>query len=161
MRTLSALLAVSLTAASAISMAEETTATSPGRVTGVGGVFFLANEDNKALAQWYAEHLGITPEPWGGVVLNWQKDQADDGGMTVWHIGAADSDWFAPSTARFMINYRVDDMAALLAKLRRAGIPILDGPEYHENGVFAWIQDPEGNKIELWEPMAWDEKNKR
>jgi predicted enzyme related to lactoylglutathione lyase len=59
-----------------------------------------------------------------------------------------------------MINYRVDDLDALLASLREAGIEILQGPESHENGKFAWIADPDGNKLELWQPMAWDEKNK-
>jgi len=60
-----------------------------------------------------------------------------------------------------MINYRVDDMDALMAKLKVAGIELLGGPDYEENGVFAWLLDPEGNKIELWEPMLWDDKNKR
>ena len=62
---------------------------------------------------------------------------------------------------RFMINYRVDDLRALIVKLTAADVEILKGPQYHENGIFAWIVDPEGNKIELWEPMIWDEKNKR
>ena len=100
-------------------------------------------------------------QEWGGAVLEWQQDQAEDGGSTVWHVGAKDSDWFAPSPARFMINYRVDNMQALLAKLEAADIPLLQGPEYHENGVFAWIEDPQGNKVELWEPMIWDDKNRR
>lgn len=80
--------------------------------------------------------------------------------MTVWTTSASDSDWFSPSTSSFMINYRVDDMAGMIAQLNEAGIPIQKGPEYHENGVFAWIMDPEGNKVELWEPKIWDEKNK-
>ncbi|MFK7964944.1 MAG: VOC family protein [Burkholderiaceae bacterium] len=132
-----------------------------GKVTGIGGVFFLANKDNKSLAKWYEEHLGIALQEWGGGVLEWQNDQAEDGGSTVWNVAAADSDWFAPSQARFMINYRVDDLAALMAKLTSAGVPILNGPEHHENGSFAWIVDPDGNKVELWEPMIWDDKNKR
>ncbi len=134
---------------------------SAGRVTGIGGVFFLANKDNIRLAKWYEEHLGIPLQEWGGGVLEWQHDKAEDGGSTVWHVAAADSDWFAPSQARFMINYRVDDLEALIAKLTSAGVAILAGPQHHENGVFAWIVDPEGNKIELWEPMIWDDKNKR
>ena len=60
-----------------------------------------------------------------------------------------------------MINYRVDDMDALLGKLKAADVEVIEGPQYHENGVFAWIVDPEGNKVELWEPKLWDEKNKR
>lgn len=132
-----------------------------GRVTGIGGVFFLANNDTQSLAKWYEKHLGIPMQEWGGGVLEWKNDSAEDGGSTVWHVCAADSDWFAPSKARFMINYRVDDIEALIAKLTLADVKIVDGPQYHENGVFAWIVDPEGNKIELWEPKVWDEKNKR
>jgi predicted enzyme related to lactoylglutathione lyase len=79
----------------------------------------------------------------------------------VWTVAARDSTWFHPSQSSFMINYRVDDMEGLLEQLQAAGIDIQQGPEYHENGVFAWIMDPEGNKIELWEPKIWDEKNKR
>ncbi len=139
-------------------MAEQDSA---GRVTGIGGVFFLANADNAKLARWYEEHLGMPMQEWGGGVLEWQNDQAEDGGSTVWHVGAADSNWFAPSEARFMINYRVDDLAALISKLTAAGVEIVDGPQFHENGAFAWILDPEGNKVELWEPKLWDEKNKR
>ncbi|MFK7995396.1 MAG: VOC family protein [Granulosicoccus sp.] len=135
--------------------------TSAGKVTGIGGVFFLANKNNKNLASWYEQHLGIELESWGGGVLEWKNDKAEDGGATVWHVAAKDSDWFAPSAARFMINYRVDNLAALIAKLTAANVEILDGPDYEENGVFAWIVDPDGNKIELWEPMIWDEKNKR
>ncbi len=134
---------------------------SEGKVTGIGGVFFLANKDNKSLSNWYEEHLGISIETWGGGVLEWKNDHAEDGGATVFNIAARDSEWFAPSKARFMINYRVDNMSALLEKLNAANIAILEGPQYEENGVFAWIVDPEGNKIELWEPMIWDDKNKR
>lgn len=132
-----------------------------GKVTGIGGVFFLANKDNESLAKWYEQHLGIPIQEWGGGVLEWKDDTAEDGGSTVWNIAASDSDWFAPSQARFMINYRVDDLDALLKKLVAANIEIFDGPEYHENGAFAWIIDPEGNKVELWEPKLWDDKNKR
>lgn len=134
---------------------------STGKVTGIGGVFFLANESHEALSAWYEKHLGIALEPWGGSVLSWQNDQAVDGGYTVWNVAPNDSEWFAPSSARFMINYRVDNMAALLEKLEAAGIDIIKGPDYVENGVFAWLLDPEGNKVELWEPKIWDEKNKR
>ncbi|MFK8082641.1 MAG: VOC family protein [Granulosicoccus sp.] len=134
---------------------------SAGKVTGIGGVFFLASKDNESLAKWYEEHLGISLEGWGGSVLEWKNDKAEDGGITVWNIAAADSQWFAPSQARFMINYRVDNLEALIKKLKVAGVEVLEGPKFEENGAFAWISDPEGNKIELWEPMLWDEKNKR
>ena len=98
-------------------------------------------------------------EPWGGSVLR-SDDQAEDKGLTVWTVAKPDTKWFAPSDAPFMINYRVDDLGALLANLQAAGIEILQGPESHENGKFAWIVDPDGNKVELWEPKVWDEKNK-
>jgi predicted enzyme related to lactoylglutathione lyase len=131
------------------------------RVTGIGGVFLKANGDHEALAAWYAKHLGMQLERWGGAILKWPDDTANDGGLTVWHLAAKDSDWFSPSTSSFMINYRVDDLDALLAQLREAGVEIMKGPEPHENGRFAWIVDPDGNKVELWQPMAWDEKNKQ
>ncbi|MEJ2240156.1 MAG: VOC family protein, partial [Gemmatimonadales bacterium] len=67
---------------------------------------------------------------------------------------------FAPSKSSFMINYRVDDMTGMLEQLKTNGVEILQGPESHENGKFAWIMDPDGNKVELWEPMLWDDKNK-
>ena len=130
------------------------------RITGIGGVFFKA-KDPTALAAWYAEHLGLALEDFGGAVLRWPQDTADDEGVTVWHTAAADTQWFSPSGASFMINYRVDDMDGMLAQLREAGVAIVGGPEYHENGVFAWIMDPEQNKVELWQPMKWDPANKK
>ena len=131
------------------------------KVTGIGGVFFKTKADHKALASWYQEHLGIVLEDFGGAVLNWQLDTSEDKGLTVWHVADRDSDWFSPSESTFMINYRVDDLEAMVEQLTAAGIDILKGPEYHENGAFAWLLDPEGNKIELWEPKIWDEKNKK
>ncbi len=130
------------------------------RVTGIGGVFFKSSGDHAALADWYHKHLGIPLESWGGAVLRWADDKAADGGLTVWNVAKGDTKWFAPSNAPFMINYRVDDLDELLTDLQAAGIGILKGPESHENGKFAWIVDPDGNKVELWQPMEWDEKNK-
>ena len=130
------------------------------KVTGIGGVFFKSTSDNAALAAWYKEHLGMPLEDWGGAILNWGEDKANDNGLTVWHVAAKDSDWFSPSQASFMINYRVDDLDGLLERFRNNGVDIVSGPESHENGKFAWIRDPDGNKVELWEPMMWDEKNK-
>ena len=130
------------------------------RVTGIGGVFLKCRGDKDALAAWYREHLGLPLESWGGAVLRWPEDRAEDGGLTVWSLADKDSQWFSPSDSAFMINYRVDDLDALLAQLRAAGVEPVGGPESHENGKFAWIMDPDGNKVELWEPMAWDEKNK-
>ena len=130
------------------------------RVTGIGGVFFKSTGDSKALAAWYKEHLGMPLEDWGGAILRWPDDHAEDKGLTVWSLAKKDSKWFSPSESSFMINYRVDDMDALLKQLRAGGVEIVKGPESAENGKFAWIMDPEGNKVELWEPMIWDDKNK-
>ena len=130
------------------------------RITGIGGVFFKSTGDSKALAAWYRTHLGMALEDFGGAVLRWPDDQAEDKGLTVWHVAERDSQWFSPSGSPFMINYRVDDLDALVAQLRTDGIDLVAGPESHENGKFAWIMDPDGNKVELWEPMAWDDRNK-
>lgn len=123
------------------------------RVTGIGGVFFKAR-DPKTLAAWYAEHLGMEPEEWGGVVFRWADDAEvqSAAGVTVWHLADQEGDWFAPSTSSVMINYRVDDLRGLLAQLADAGIEPIKGPDEEFNGLFAWILDPEGNKVELWEP---------
>lgn len=131
------------------------------KVTGIGGIFFKSRHDSAALAAWYHTHLGLPLETWGGAVLRWPDDRADDQGLTVWTVADKDSQWFSPSDSAFMINYRVDDLDALLAQLHAADVPVIKGPESHENGKFAWIMDPEGNKVELWQPMAWDEKNKQ
>jgi predicted enzyme related to lactoylglutathione lyase len=130
------------------------------KVTGIGGVFFKTKSDNKALAAWYQKHLGIALQEFGGAVLRWTEDKAEDQGLTVWHVAAKDSKWFSPSSSDFMINYRVDNMSEMVEQLKQGGVEIIQGPESHENGKFAWILDPDGNKVELWEPMAWDEKNK-
>jgi len=131
------------------------------KVTGIGGVFFLSKGKGKDLSSWYENHLGINIEDFGAAIMMWEDDTAEDKGVTVWHVADHDSDWFAPSESNFMINYRVDDLEVMVEQLTAAGVEILKGPEYHENGVFAWIMDPEGNKIELWEPKIWDDKNKR
>lgn len=124
------------------------------KVTGIGGVFFKSTGDHKALATWYQKHLGMPVEAWGGAVLRWPDDRAGDKGVTAWHVAARDTKWFAPSDAPFMINYRVDDLDGLLANLKAAGVNVLKGPDADENGKFAWIVDPDGNKVELWEPSS-------
>ena len=127
------------------------------RVTGIGGIFFKSRNDSAALTAWYQKHLGMSLESWGGAILRWPDDKAEDKGLTVWSIAEKDSKWF---DAPFMINYRVDNLDEMLAQLRADGVEIIQGPESAENGKFAWIMDPEGNKVELWEPMLWDDKNK-
>jgi len=131
------------------------------KVTGIGGVFIKSKGDSAALAAWYQKNLGLSLESWGGAVLKWPEDKAEDKGATVWALAKKDSKWFSPSESSFMINYRVDDMDGILAQLRAGGVEILKGPESAENGKFAWVMDPEGNKVELWQPMIWDEKNKK
>ena len=130
------------------------------KVTGIGGVFFKSRTDNSALAAWYRDHLGVRLEEFGGSIFRWPDDKAEDRGLTVWHVAERDTEWFSPSESAFMINYRVDDLLGLIADLKKAGIEVLKGPESHENGKFAWIMDPDGNKVELWEPKARDEENK-
>ena len=130
------------------------------RVTGVGGVFFKTRGDSRELAEWYRKHLGMPLEDFGGAILRWPDDKAEDQGLTVWHVAGKDSQWFSPSKSSFMINYRVDNLGELLEQLRAGGVEIIQGPESAENGKFAWIMDPDENKIELWEPKVWDDKNK-
>ena len=130
------------------------------KITGIGGVFFKTRSDHKALAAWYAKNLGLVLEEWGGAILKWPDDTAEDRGLTVWHVAEKDSQWFSPSGSSFMINYRVDNLDEMLAQLRENGVTIVKGPEAHENGRFAWILDPDENKVELWQPMIWDDKNK-
>jgi predicted enzyme related to lactoylglutathione lyase len=122
------------------------------RVTGVGGVFFKSKGDGKTLAAWYQKHLGMQLEDWGGAILKWPEDKQEDKGLTVWSVAKSDSKWFNPSEAQFMINYRVDDLDELLSQLRAADVELVGEPQSDDNGKFAWIMDPDGNKVELWEP---------
>ena len=130
------------------------------KITGIGGVFFKSKSDHKELSAWYNKHLGMPMESWGGTILRWPDDKAEDGGLTVWTTADHDSKWFSPSESSFMINYRVDNMDEMIEQLTSGGVEVIQGPESHENGKFAWIMDPDGNKLELWEPMIFDEKNK-
>lgn len=121
-------------------------------VTGIGGVFFKA-KDPEMMSKWYQEHLDMPVHPeYGCAIIRWEKDPGASTAATVWKVDSQDTRWFEPSQSNFMINYRVADMNALLARLSAAGIPILKGPDEEFNGRFAWILDPEGNKVELWEP---------
>lgn len=122
------------------------------RVTGIGGIFMTAR-DPVALRAWYQRHLGIDVQPWGGAAFTWtDADGRPTGGTTIWSIGAADGQPFAPGVAGFMVNYRVDDLAALMQALRDEGCEVLEKSEDSEYGRFGWVIDPEGNKVELWEP---------
>jgi predicted enzyme related to lactoylglutathione lyase len=124
------------------------------RVTGIGGIFFRA-KDAVALRAWYQRHLGIDVQAWGGAAFNWaDADGKPSAGTTVWSVASHDTELFAPGTASFMVNYRVDDVHALVAALRAEGCQVLEKTEDSEYGKFAWVIDPEGNKVELWQPPA-------
>ena len=123
------------------------------RVTGVGGVILKA-KDAPGLRAWYQRHLGIDVQAWGGAAFTWTDSKgAPTGGTTVWSIASADEQ-FAPSKASFMVNYRVEDLQALVTALKAEGCNVLDRIEESEYGKFAWVVDPEGNKVELWQPPA-------
>lgn len=129
------------------------------RVTGIGGVFFKSQDPEK-LMEWYQQHLGIESMPGNMTIFNWREsDNPDEEGMTVWCLFKADSKKFDPSTAPFMINYRVEDLHGLLAALREEGVEVDDKVSEDEFGKFAWVMDPEGNRIELWEPPKESGKN--
>jgi predicted enzyme related to lactoylglutathione lyase len=121
----------------------------PGHITGIGGVFFKA-KDPKALAAWYRDVLGMPVQPWGGAALHY--DAPAHPPAAAWSAFAASSNYFAPSASDFMINYAVDDLDALVRRLREKGVAVLKQADDDANGRFAWILDPEGNKVELWEP---------
>ena len=124
------------------------------RVTGIGGIFFNAR-DPVTLRAWYKTHLGIDVQEWGGAAFTWTDAEGNPkAGTTIWSIGDASSNHFAPSTAPFMVNYRVADLHALVATLRAEGCNVLEKIDVSEYGKFAWVIDPEGNKVELWEPPA-------
>jgi len=120
-----------------------------GRITGVGGIFFKA-KDPKALAAWYRDVLGLPLESWGGAKLSYDTPLHPP--ALIWSTFPASTGYFGPSTADFMINYAVDDMDAFLARLKAKGVEALKRDNDDPSGRFAWILDPEGNKIELWEP---------
>lgn len=120
------------------------------RVTGIGGIFFKS-PDPKRLGAWYRTHLGVDVTDWGGAVFPWGGPDSPPG-MTLWTPFAADTDYMAPSTAPFMVNFRVADLDALLVALREEGCQVLDKREDSEFGKFGWVMDPDGNKVELWEP---------
>ena len=122
------------------------------RVTGIGGIFFKA-KDPIALRAWYQKHLGVDVQEWGGAAFTWTDEAGKpSNGTTIWSVSGFDGDYFAPSKALFMINYRVADLAALLAALRGEGCTVLDKTDDSEFGKFGWVIDPEGNKVELWQP---------
>ncbi|WP_083748980.1 VOC family protein [Pelomonas sp. KK5] len=125
--------------------------TGAGHITGVGGIFFKA-KDPKALAAWYRDVLGLPVQPWGGAILRYEAPQHPP--ALAWNAFPAGTKYFAPSDSAFMINYAVDDMDAMLARLEAKGVAVLKRSDDDANGRFAWVLDPEGNKVELWQPKA-------
>ncbi len=125
------------------------------RVTGVGGVFLRAR-DPKALAAWYAKHLGVTLSDYGGVSFPWTDEVPKGTGMTVWSTFPEDTAYFGPGREAgpqaVMVNYRVDDLDGLLTQLAEAGVEIDPRRDNSEYGRFAWVVDLEGNRLELWQP---------
>jgi catechol 2,3-dioxygenase-like lactoylglutathione lyase family enzyme len=116
------------------------------RVTGIGGIFFKA-KDPKALGAWYEQHLGLQLGWDTGAQLRW-----DGSGATIWSPFKEDTQYFAPSRASFMVNFRVVDLDRMLAQLRAAGVEVDEKTEASEFGKFGWCMDPEGNRVELWQP---------
>jgi catechol 2,3-dioxygenase-like lactoylglutathione lyase family enzyme len=121
-------------------------------ITGIGGIFFKAKDPEK-LAAWYQEHLGLEVEDFGGVTFREEPAQENKRqAYTLWSPFPSDTEYFAPSEKPFMINFRVVDLDGLLAKLRGEGVTVDDQVQKSEFGYFGWAMDPEGNRIELWEP---------
>jgi predicted enzyme related to lactoylglutathione lyase len=123
------------------------------RVTGIGGVF-LRSSDPKALAKWYSENLGITLADFNGFAFPWSDEVPEGSGMTAWSAFPTDTSYFGDGPQQAMINYRVDDLDALLATLSAAGVWIDPKRDDQPYGSFAWIKDCDGNRLELWQPIA-------
>lgn len=121
------------------------------RVTGIGGVFFKA-KDPEALLAWYKKHLGIDTDAYGWT-FKWEQDTLP-APMTQLGVFKADTDYFDPSSQPYMINLRVEDLDGLLKVLKEEGVTIAGEPQTYDYGKFGWIMDPEGNKIELWQPLG-------
>ncbi len=120
------------------------------QITGIGGIFFKA-KDPQALSDWYRDMLGLAVEAWGGAMLT---PRADGPPVTLWSPFPADTTYMAPSTREFMVNFAVDDLDGFVAQLESKGVAVLARDDSDPNGRFAWILDPEGTKIELWQATA-------
>ncbi len=122
------------------------------RVTGIGGIFFKT-QDPESTKAWYSQNLGLQTDEWGTCFEWFQGDNPNQKGFTQWSPFPADTDYFKPSEQPFMINYRVVHLEKLVEQLRSKGVTILDEIATYDYGKFVHILDPEGNKIELWEPI--------
>ena len=121
----------------------------PGRITGIGGIF-VVSKNPKTLAAWYRDVLGISVEPWGGATFRY--DATGHPVVAVWNAFAEGESYLAPSRRDFMLDFAVDDLDAFLTRLEAKGVAILKRDDSDPNGKFAWILDPDGTKIELWQP---------
>ena len=123
------------------------------KVTGIGGIFFKCKDPDKMKA-WYQQHLGLTTNDYGAVFEWYQDADKTQKGLTTWSPFKESTKYFEPSTKDFMVNYRVDDLEALVEELKKSGVTILDTIEKYDYGKFIHILDAEGNKVELWEPLG-------
>ena len=122
------------------------------RVTGLGGVFFKV-KDSKSMRAWYEKHLGIPNMGEYGGTFEWRDRQNPEAiGHTAWSVMDESSEYYEPSKSQFMVNYRVDDLEGLIKTLKEEGVEIVGEIETYDYGKFGWALDPEGNKIEFWEP---------
>ncbi|MBG8554648.1 VOC family protein [Hymenobacter guriensis] len=121
------------------------------KVTGVGGIFFLS-DNPQAIREWYANNLGFEVNDWGASFESRNADRPEEVTSLQWSPFKMGSDYFSPSTKEFMINYRVQNIEGLVDKLKENGVTILDDIASFDYGKFVHILDPEGNKLELWEP---------
>ncbi len=125
------------------------------RVTGIGGIFFKPKTaSQEAMLEFYRDRLGINLQWDNGTTFDWTQDMHERDGHTVWSIFANDSTYYEPGNANFMVNYRVHDLDALMIELEIEGVKIDPKRDDSEYGKFAWVYDPDGNKVELWEPPA-------
>ncbi|APG60624.1 VOC family protein [Christiangramia salexigens] len=119
------------------------------RVTGLGGFFFRSKDPN-AIKNWYNKHLGLETDQYGSTF--WWKNEKGEDCSTQWSPMNSDTEYFKPSEKQFMMNFRVENLEELLKVLKQEGVQIVGEMETYDYGKFGWILDPEGNKIELWEP---------
>ena len=122
------------------------------KVTGIGGIFFFSANPEKT-KEWYKSHLGLLTNPWGATFESRNARNPEELNYLQWSPFQEGSDYFAPSQKPFMINYRVQHIEKLVENLKNQGVNVLDEIEYYDYGKFVHIMDPDGNKIELWEPI--------
>ncbi|MGA0600509.1 VOC family protein [Caulobacter sp. KR2-114] len=143
-----ALEALAMAGLASTAVAQTAPAQPAGHITGLGGVF-VTSKDPKALATWYRDVLGVPLEPWGGATLRY--DAPGHPPVVVWNAVRQGSSYLAPSQREFMLDFAVDDLDAFVARLQAKGVPILKRDDSDPSGRFAWIVDPDGTKIELWQ----------